>query len=370
MLDISYEIALWYSKIKVLLTPEVLTVLVILLILFRGLIIKSILRILGRFFNIPKEDQKNFPTKSLRGFITLTGIFLINLIWVKNNQFIVNFGKIYKIIGIIILARTIVNILHPNSIFIKAIEKNEKFNINVELLSNTFIFNIFKYIIYIIALFIIITDMGYNINGLVAGLGIGSAIIALAVQDIVKSFISGASIITEKPFEIGNLVQIGLHIGTVENITLRNTVIRLKDNSLMSIPNSLITTEYLINLDKIENRRIDINLHFNFNTDLEKLERIISKIRYMLENNSKVIEDTVNISLLDILDTGLNVIGSCYITEYKYKRYLEVKEKINIEILKILRSENVNPMYKVNEMVINEPMPIKIEKKKTATKLF
>lgn len=55
---------------------------------------------------------------------------------------------------------------------------------------NNFIFKIIKIILYIIAFGLIINVLGYNINGLMAGLGIGSAIMALAVQDFVKSLIS------------------------------------------------------------------------------------------------------------------------------------------------------------------------------------
>ena len=205
--------------------------------------------------------------------------------------------------------------------------------------------------------------MGYNINGLVAGLGIGSAIIALAVQDLVKSVISGATIISEKPFSIGDSIQIGEYIGTVENITLRNTVIRLKNNALMSIPNLMITTEYVINFDKIENRRIENNIFLDFDTEEEKIRRVLAKVNNILKNDSKVIRETIVTRFENISQEGLKLMIYCYITDYEYSKFLNVKENLNYKIMEILKTENLRPLYTVNQVKMTEPIKQNEEKR-------
>lgn len=363
MLDLGYEILLIYEKIKIFLKPEILTMIVLLLILARTKVINLVLILTGKILNVEKEDILKFPTRYLKSFFLLTGLYFIFLIWYKNPEGIKNVRTIYKIIAIFIIAKTIINIINPEGVIIKAIDNNENIKLKVEILTNTFIFNIIKYVIYIIAIFIIITDMGYNINGLVAGLGIGSAIIALAVQDLVKSVISGATIISEKPFSIGDSIQIGEYIGTVENITLRNTVIRLKNNALMSIPNLMITTEYVINFDKIENRRIENNIFLDFDTEEEKIRRVLAKVNNILKNDSKVIRETIVTRFENISQEGLKLMIYCYITDYEYSKFLNVKENLNYKIMEILKTENLRPLYTVNQVKMTEPIKQTEEKR-------
>lgn len=363
MLDLGYELTIIFNKVKLFFTPELLTSIVLLVMLFRKTILNLLLITSAQMFKIPKKNIIDTKTSYLKKYIIFAGIYLIILIWVKNLEFISNVTTLFKIITILVFAKTVVTVISPDSVFIETLKKNNKVNWDLELLSNTFIFTILKFFIYILAIFIIITDLGYNINGLAAGLGIGTAIIALAVQDLVKSFISGAAIITEKPFIIGDMIQVKEFAGTVENITLRNTVIRLRDNTLMSIPNSIITTEYLINIDKIQNRHVEFNLNFAMDTDMKKIENILSKAKKLLEKNTKVIKETIEVNFLEILETGIKVRIRCYLNEKKWKQYLHIKEELNFEIMKILNAEQTLPLYNNNLKLDTKEFKIQIERK-------
>lgn len=355
-MDILYELKLILTKLNKIISPQMITIFILILVLFRENIINLIIKILNKIFNIEEEQVETIPKKTLNAFLTMLGLYYIIILWIKNPSVLKACDKIIKIMAIYTSARLIASLFSSNGPVFKAIEKKNSLN---AVLVNNFISNLVKIFVYIIALFIIITELGYNINGLVAGLGIGSAIIALAIQDFVKNIISGASILSEKPFVIGDVIKIKESVGTVEDIALRSTKIRLLDNSLMSIPNSKITTEDVININAIENRQIDMNINISFDLDSKKINRLLNKIRLVLENNPKVLSRTIEVTIFDVTKNGLSIRIFFYITEFKFNRYISIKEKIILDIMDIMKQENVRPLYNMQSTEIEKIPEIK-----------
>ena len=152
------------------------------------------------------------------------GVYILNLpadimkIW----------EKILKITIICLIAKGLANLVDPKSEVAKRLAKKDM--TNQEKTMQRFGGRIAKYVIYIIAIVIILNEFDYDISGLMAGLGIASAIVALAAQDIVKSLLSGMSIITEKPFLVGDWIEVGTIAGTVVDISIRTTKIKTNEN--------------------------------------------------------------------------------------------------------------------------------------------
>lgn len=350
-MDILYEIKLILTKLNKIISPQMITIFILILVLFRENIINLIIKILSKIFNIEEEQFETIPKKTLNAFLTMLGVYYIIIIWVKNPSVINVCNKTIKIMGIYTTARLVASLFSSNGPVFKAIEKRNSLNV---VLVNNFISNLIKILVYIIALFIIITELGYNINGLVAGLGIGSAIIALAIQDFVKNIISGASILSEKPFVIGDVIKVENNLGTVEDIALRSTKIRLLDNSLMSIPNYKITTVEVINVSAIDNRQMDMNISISFDSDTKKINRLLNKIRLSLENNPKVLSRTIEVTIFDVTTNGLSVRIFFYITEFKFNRFINIKEKIILDIMDIMKQEGIRPLYNMQSTEIEK----------------
>lgn len=329
-------------------SPTTWSVFILIIILFRSSIANLIIKIGHKVLKLEYLEDESKAGRNISNLIILLGLWYLANIWIKDARFISTSKKIYKALFKIFITGIIIDIISPEGAISRLSKrsKNKKFsNISSNVIINNFLFKIVKIIVYIILTALILNDFGYNINGLVAGLGIGSAIIALAIQDFVKSLVSGASIVSEKPFVVGDFIAFndqGFSLeGTVEDITLRNTKIRLLNNSLMHIPNSKITTSCVTNYNKIENRRIEMKLHLPLDLTTEKIHRIISKIRIYLESNNKVLKETVYVGFTDINEYSNDILIMCYIDESKYKRYLQVIEVINFAIMEILSVENV-----------------------------
>mgnify|MGYP003308551668 CR=1 FL=1 len=102
-------------------------------------------------------------------------------------------------------------------------------------------------VIWIVAIITALTIVGIDVAAMLTTLGIGGIAFALAAQDMVKSLLSGAVILTDKPFQLGDWIEVGTFSGTVVDITFRSTRIKTINNTLITIPNSVITAEYVIN---------------------------------------------------------------------------------------------------------------------------
>jgi small conductance mechanosensitive channel len=97
-----------------------------------------------------------------------------------------------------------------------------------------------------------------NVTSLLAGLGIAGFTLGFALQDVAKNFIAGLLILLQRPFEIGDVIQVSGFTGTVLDISLRTTDMRTADGLLVTIPNGDVFVSSITNYTRAPQRRIEI----------------------------------------------------------------------------------------------------------------
>lgn len=257
------------------------------------------------------------------------------------------FETLIRIVSIIIVAKILVHVLTSKSSWIRKMQEKintangkEKNKINSEFLSK-----IAKTIIYTIAVFLIIQELGFDLGGLIAGLGLGGVILTLAAQDTAKNLFGGVVIFLDKPFKVGDYIEASTYSGTVEDITFRSTAIRTLDDSLLHIPNSEMSAVAITNWNEINRRRYKTNLLITLETPLEKVMKIKQEIINMLSEQEEIYSDTIMVNFENILDSGIGLVVIAYTNVTNYGKYLEVKEKLNYQIMKILENNYVQLAY-------------------------
>ncbi len=120
--------------------------------------------------------------------------------------------------------------------------------------------------LFAIALVLILDNLGVNVTGLVAGLGIGGIAIGLAAQGIFSDLFAALSIIFDKPFRIGELVSWDQNVGTVETIGLKTTRVRSASGELIIVANANLLQKELRNLTHLEHRRLTITFGIIYQT--------------------------------------------------------------------------------------------------------
>lgn len=261
--------------------------------------------------------------------------------------------KVFKIVVICLVANALVNVVDPKSEIAKKLRRKDASKEDKTVAN--FTGRILKYIIYIFVGFFVITELGYDVSGLVAGLGIGGAIVALAAQDFVKSLIAGMSILADKPFLVGDWIEVGENEGTVVDISFRCTKIKTTNNTVVTLPNSTLTSSAIVNWSRLQQRRYRMNLKLPLGINSDVIETIVNRIRFVLQSNEKVVPDTVRVYFDTIDQTGNNIIIYLYTDVIEYDKFLEFRQEINSQILKVLESENVKLAYPAqNIYIMNE----------------
>lgn len=310
--------------------------------IFSPIFSRIIILIFHKIFRIKNRVVESSFYSPLKTFFVVTG-FYIGIRYLNISAKTISLvNKVYRIIIIMIIAKGLANNFEINSTFLKKLEKRDSFNNEG---FNKFVAKILKVLIYIVAGFMIITELGYDLGGLVTGLGVGSAVVALAAQDFVKSVIGGFAIITDKPFEIGDFIETDKYQGTVIDITFRSVRIKATDNTVINIPNSIITTSPVINWSKIDKRRFSTTLRISLDSSKEKIEKAVSKVKTVLVADNHIVKNTARV-YLDSIESDCNkIIVYAYINTSDYEEYMKYKEEINCNILEVLNSENISLVY-------------------------
>ncbi|MCL2326154.1 MAG: mechanosensitive ion channel family protein [Proteobacteria bacterium] len=126
---------------------------------------------------------------------------------------------------------------------------------------------------------IAVQDLGYSISSVIAGLGIGGAAIALASRDTIANIFGSLVVFFDKPFQVGDWVSVNAIEGEVEEIRLRNMLIRTIDNSLVMMPNSLLTNTSINNYQRRTCRRMDCSFGLLYTTTADQVEEIVAEIK-------------------------------------------------------------------------------------------
>lgn len=113
-----------------------------------------------------------------------------------------------------------------------------------------------------------------NVTSLLAGLGIAGLTIGFALQDVAKNLIAGILLLLQRPFEIGDTIEVSEFTGTVLDVKLRTTDMRAIDGRFVMIPNADVFVNPIINFTRAPSRRVQITAALSFDTDLHAVRRV------------------------------------------------------------------------------------------------
>lgn len=319
-------------------------------VLFRKILTSLLIKIYYAIIKSGKNTKDSSMYKPLNTFFILLGVFCMINILPTNNELLTVMDAAFYIVLIYFVTKAISTLLTVDSVLGKKVFKNSK-NTAV----NRFLCVAAKIVLWIIAFLIVVEKLGFDISifsGLFAGLGVASAAAALAAQDMVKSILSGMAILTDKPFVIGDWIEVDKYQGTVIDITFRSTRIKSYDNSVVTIPNSTITSNYVVNWNRLTSRRFDCMLSLALDTPSEKIQKMVKEIKLVLENDPNVIEETVQVNLHEITNSSCNIKIYLYVREAEYAKFLKAKQKILCDILYLFEKENVELAYPTQNVYV------------------
>lgn len=316
-------------------------IILVVFFVFKGLFSGIIIRIFTKSKN-REHIRKNSFYKPLKLFFCSLGLYLA-LNSLAPTAFFKNIiVRIFRLIIILLATYAIGKLVSPKSKFEKVLRK--KMNKANDGMIKT-ICKTLKIVIYIAGALIAISDLGFNVSTILAGIGIGGVAIALAAQDTASNIIAAVMIILDKPFEIGEWICVGTIEGSVEEVTFRSTRIREQENTVVSIPNATIVNSNIVNWSRLQKRRILMNLVLDFNTPLKKIADVQNDILILLEQEENILKDGYYVKFDEIGANGFDLKIFAYTPIINYIDYLTYLDHINFKIMSIIQKHKCELAY-------------------------
>lgn len=213
---------------------------------------------------------------------------------------------------------------------------------------------------YITVLVSFLQQFGFNLGAVLGAAGIAGVAIGFASQTSLSNLISGLFIVGERPFEKGDVIEVGTFIGTVEEIGLMALTLRTFDNRSVRIPNETLVKTNVVTVTRYPIRRIDLTVGVSYN---EAIDRVMGVLREVAEAHPAVLDEPEPVIVFNGFgESSLNfMIGAWTIKE----DVLKVKNEIPLRIKEAFDREGIEMPFPHRVLASGkamEPIPVIIRK--------
>ncbi|MBL4675928.1 MAG: mechanosensitive ion channel [Mucilaginibacter sp.] len=213
--------------------------------------------------------------------------------------------------------------------------------------------NLFGSLVYVFLLGIIIfialsvLKLDKAVTSILAGAGILGLALAFAFQDIAANFMSGIFLSVRKPLFVGDIVKIKDYMGKVEEINLRDTVIRTYQGQMVIIPNKDVFQNPIENYTLLGKRRMDLTVGVSYGDDLDKVMRVTLDAVKDIEG---LTEDENTMFFTEFADSSINYVIRLWISIHDNANILEVKSQAIMRIKKAYEANDIMIPYPIRTM--------------------
>lgn len=207
--------------------------------------------------------------------------------------------------------------------------------------------SVFKIAATIIGLVVLVNLLGWeDWSTLLGGLGVGGIAVAIAAKDMIGNVFGSFTVLTDRPFEIGDWVVIdGKVEGTVEKVGMRSSRIRTFHQSQMIVPNNVLTTSIVDNMGRRDYRRFKTDLKLSCGTNNSQLECFCAAIRQLLEDNTEVLDENLHVYVNNFGDSSIDVLINCFFDCNSWETELRLKHEILLNFIAIAEKLNIRFAY-------------------------
>jgi MscS family membrane protein len=193
-----------------------------------------------------------------------------------------------------------------------------------------------KVFVVVLAVVALLSELGYAVTSLVAGLGIGGVAVALGAQKTLENLFGAFSISADQPFLQGDVVRVGDLTGTVEVVGLRSTRIRTQDRTLVTIPNGKLADLQIESLAVRDRLFFGTSLRLIYGTRAEQLRSILAGLEAALREQPKLWPDGVSVRLVGLGEYSLNIDVQAAFATTDWNEFLVIRQELLLRFLEIV----------------------------------
>ncbi len=203
---------------------------------------------------------------------------------------------------------------------------------------------VFRLLLYALVLILALDNIpGVEVTALVGSLGIGGIAVALAVQSILGDLFASLSVALDKPFVIGDFIEVGSESGTVEHVGLKTTRLRRLSGEQLIVGNNDLLNSRIRNFGRMGERRVVFTIGVAGETPHDKLEQVPDIMRQVIEAQPRVRFARAHFSSIGASSLNYEVVY--YILDPDYDLYMDIQQAINLAIVQRFAQEGIKIPY-------------------------
>lgn len=193
-----------------------------------------------------------------------------------------------------------------------------------------------KVLIVALGLLALLQNLGFNVSGIVAGLGLGGVALAFAAQKTVENLFGGVSLSLDRPIRVGDFCRYGSGSGTVEDVGLRSTRMRTLERSVVSVPNAQLAAVEIENFAERDRFRLFTTIGVRYETTPDQLRRLIGLIREALAAHPKVIPEPLRVRFTGFGPSSLDIEINTYVGTRDVEEFYAVREELLLRVMDLV----------------------------------
>ena len=211
-----------------------------------------------------------------------------------------------------------------------------------------------KLLLWLVMLLFILDNLGINVTALVASLGIGGIAVALAVQNILGDLFASLSIVIDKPFVIGDAINVDSYTGTVEHVGLKTTRIRADTGEQLVFSNSDLLKARLRNYKRMSERRVVLTLDVEFATAPDTAERIPALLHELIAAQPKVRVDRIHLKAIQDSAWRYEIVYWMLVPDYA--QYMQTRQDVLLAIVRRFAAEGIVIAFPSQSLRLDTPL--------------
>ncbi len=261
-----------------------------------------------------------------------------------------------KIFSFLIMTLVIWLLLRITEFFkLIMIKKAEKTKSKLDDQLIPFIISLIKILIIVFGVFTIAGNIfNINITALAAGLGVGGIAIAMAAKESLENLFGSFVIFLDRPFIVGDIVNVGNTTGLIENVGFRSTRIRTFDKSLVTVPNKKMVDAEVDNLGMRTSRRAKFNVGLTYNTNKTQIKKIIKDIKIIIDKHPNTKRDLGRVKFTNFGSSSLDIMIVFYVNDTDWDKYLDTTEEINFKIMDVVKKHKSDFAFPSTTVYLNK----------------
>jgi len=199
-----------------------------------------------------------------------------------------------------------------------------------------------KVLVFGLAVVSVLSQLGFPVASLIAGLGLGGLALALAAQKTVENLFGAFTISMDQPFREGDAIRMGEKVGTVESIGLRSTRVRTIERTLLAIPNSHLAEMQVESLAARDRMCLSTTIGLVYGTTEAQMRAVIAGFDAALRQHPKIWPEQVVVRFTEFADSSLNLEVLCWFRTEDFNEFRDIRQEVLLQFMAIVEQQGTS----------------------------